>query len=165
MNRQTTIALLTPLVLLWQAASANAQGAAPASHAAHMIVAHAAELEWKDGPGSLPPGAQSVLLEGSPAEAGPLTLRLRLPANYRIPPHFHSAIEHVTVLSGTFHMGTGERIDASQATALPVGSFTVVPVGQPHYAYAGAEPVIIQLHSTGPWDVTYLNPTDDPRKR
>jgi quercetin dioxygenase-like cupin family protein len=163
MKRHRMLALLAPIALLWQAVPAVAQTAA--TPAAHTIVAPAAEMEWKDGPGSLPPGAQFVLLQGNPAEAGPLTLRLRFPANYQIPPHIHPAIEHVTVLSGTFHVGMGERMDRTRTTALSAGSFAVVPVGHAHYAFTGSEPVTLQLHSTGPWGVTYVNPADDPRKR
>jgi mannose-6-phosphate isomerase-like protein (cupin superfamily) len=161
------VVLLTACALSGRTAPAAAQGApaAPTAHGSHVIVAHAPELDWKDGPGSLPPGAQIVLLQGNPAEAGPLTMRLRFPANYQIPPHFHPAVEHVTVLSGTFHVGMGERIDRSTAVALAAGSFSVVPVGHAHYAFTGSEPVTIQLHSTGPWGVTYVNPADDPRKR
>lgn len=165
MKRHKIIALFTPVALLWQAGSASAQTTTPAAHASHTIVALAAGMEWKDGPGSLPPGAQFVLLQGNPAEAGPLTLRLRFPANYQIPPHFHPAIEHVTVLSGTLHVGMGERMDRTKANALSAGSLVVVPVGHAHYAFTGSEPVTLQLHSTGPWGVTYVNPADDPRKR
>lgn len=161
MTWQKIIVPFTAVALLWQTAPAAAQVA----HASHTIVALGAEMEWKDGPGSLPPGAQFVLLQGNPAEAEPLTLRLRFPANYQIPPHFHPALEHVTVLSGTFHVGMGERMDRAKATALPAGSFAVVPVGHAHYAFTGGEPVILQLHSTGPWGVTYVNPADDPRQR
>ncbi len=71
----------------------------------------------------------------------------------------------MTVLSGTFYVGMGNQFDRSAATALSAGSFAAVPPGHAHYAFTGAEPVVIQLHSTGPWGITYLNPADDPRKR
>lgn len=166
--RTAAITLLVTGILTAPAApdAAQAQTAhTAATPAAHVIVAHEAAMKWQDGPGSLPPGAQFVLLEGNPAEDGPLTLRLRFPANYRIPPHFHPAIEHVTVLSGTFHVGMGKQFDPSAATALSAGSFAVVPVEHAHYAFTGDEPVVIQLHSTGRWGVTYVSPADDPRKR
>jgi mannose-6-phosphate isomerase-like protein (cupin superfamily) len=169
MTFHTTTVLLASCVLAAYAVPTAAQSAPPtaqaAAHAASTIVAHAASLNWTDGPGSLPAGAQVVVLQGNPAEAGPLMLRLRFPANYRIPPHFHPVIEHVTVLSGTLYIGMGEEVDRSKAVALPAGSFGVVPVEHAHYAFTTNEPVTIQLHSTGPWGVTYVNPADDPRKR
>src|SRR5215210_6592836 len=86
----------------------------PASSQAvtHMMVG-AQELKWGNIP-SLPPGAQIAVIEGPLNEAGPVTFRLKLPADYQIPAHWHPAIEHVTVMSGTFHMGTGDKLDRSK---------------------------------------------------
>src|SRR5207245_9763153 len=88
-------------------AALAAQTRATPAPTSQVIVAHAATLAWAAGPPSLPPGAEFVLLEGNPAEAVPLTFRLRFAANYRIPPHWHSVIEHVTVLAGTLTGGVG----------------------------------------------------------
>ena len=128
-----------------------------------VIVAHAAALAWAPGPPSLPPGAEFVLLEGNPAEAVPLTFRLRFPANYRIPPHWHSVIEHVTVLAGTLNVGMGEVATYSGGTALNAGSFAAMPAKMVHSAWAGPDGVTFQLHSVGPWSITYVKATDDPR--
>ena len=122
------------------------------------------DLKWTDIP-SLPPGAKLAVLEGPMNEAVPFTARLRLPANYRIPGHWHPAVERITVLSGTFYMGAGEVLETSKGVAVPTGGFTVMPARTPHFAYTLAEPTEIQLHSTGPWGITYLNPADDPRKK
>src|SRR5439155_1240142 len=73
------------------------------------IVIHAPGVSWADGPPSLPRGAQFALLEGNPAEAVPLTLRLKFPPSYRVPPHWHAVLEHVTVLSATRNVGMGEQ--------------------------------------------------------
>src|SRR5882672_8131433 len=130
-----------------------------------VIVAHAATLAWAPGPPSLPLGAEFVLLEGNPAEAVPLTFRLRFPPNYRIPPHRHSVIEHVTVLAGTLNVGMGEHAMYSGGTALSAGSFAAMPAKMVHSAWAGTEGVTFQLHSVGPWSITYVNAADDPRTK
>lgn len=137
---------------------------APAAAGGHVIVARAAELAWAPGPPSLPPGAEFVLLEGNPAEAVPLTLRLRFPPNYRVPPHWHSVIEHVTVLSGTLHIGMGDQATYAGGTALAAGSFAAMPQKMVHHAWTGPDGVVFQLHSVGPWSITYVKPADDPRK-
>src|SRR2546425_1666954 len=147
---------LVPTGLLAQAPAAQA----PSSH---VIVAHAPTLAWAPGPPSLPPGAEFVLLEGNPAEAVPLTFRLRFPANYRIPPHWHSVIEHITVLSGTLNVGMGEQATYTGGTALNAGSFAAMPAKMVHSAWAGPEGVTFQLHSVGPWSITYVKAADDPR--
>lgn len=129
-----------------------------------VIVAQAPDLAWAPGPPSLPAGAQFVLLEGNPAEAVPLTFRVKFPPNYRVPPHWHSVIEHVTVLSGALHIGMGEKVDRAGATTLAAGSFAAMPAKMVHHAWTGGDGVVFQLHSVGPWTITYVNPADDPRK-
>jgi quercetin dioxygenase-like cupin family protein len=150
--------LLAPLGLSAQAAAAPAAGSP-------VIVAHAPTLAWAPGPPSLPSGAEFVLLEGNPAEAVPLTFRLRFPPNYRIPPHSHSVIEHVTVLQGTLNVGMGETATYSGGVALTAGSFAAMPAKMVHSAWTGADGVTFQLHSVGPWSITYVNAADDPRTR
>lgn len=135
--------------------------AACSAHSAQVVLT-AEEMDWQPGPGSLPAGAEVVMLEGDPAAAGPLTLRLKFPAGYRIPAHSHPAIEHVTVLSGVFHVGMGDAFDEDAGSALPQGGFSVMPVGHNHYAWTEEE-TVIQLHSVGPWGITYVDPGDDPR--
>jgi quercetin dioxygenase-like cupin family protein len=121
------------------------------------------DLQWKKGPPSLPDGAQVAMMEGDPSSSGPFTMRVKLPANYKIPAHTHPGIEHVTVISGTFHMGTGRRLDTSSGTALKPGGFAVMQIGTEHYAWVGDEETVIQLHGIGPWGIDYIDPADDPR--
>lgn len=124
----------------------------------------AAEIKWGPGPASLPPGAEAVVLYGDPTKDGLFALRLKFPKGYRIPPHTHPKPEIVTVISGTFHFGMGETADPAKTKALPAGSFITMPPGQTHYAGADEE-TVVQLNSTGPWAVNYVNPKDDPRKK
>jgi len=70
-----------------------------------MSLYPAAEIQWKDGPASLPAGAKVAVLEGDPAKEGFFTMRLWLPDGFKIPPHWHPKVEHVTVISGTFNIG------------------------------------------------------------
>lgn len=132
-----------------------------AADPAHIVVA-SDDLAWSAGPASLPAGAEIALIEGNPGEAGPFTFRLRFPAGYRIPPHTHPAIEHVTVLSGTFGIGMGESFDPESGRELTEGGFVALPPGHAHFAWA-REATVVQLHSIGPWGITYLDPADDPR--
>jgi quercetin dioxygenase-like cupin family protein len=105
-----------------------------------------------------------VILYGDPGAEGLFALRLKLPANYTLPPHTHPRPEIVTVISGTFHLGMGDTINRDRARALPAGSFFAFPPGMAHFAFTNEE-TVIQLNSTGPWALTYVNPADDPRQR
>lgn len=145
-------------------ASSPALAQAPhgsASHEHRLLLPD--EMQWSAGPASLPPGAQVAVLEGNPAQAGPFTLRLRLPDGYRIAPHWHPGIEHVTVLSGVFIVGQGEHAGAHPTRELSRGGFMLMPPQTPHYASTRGE-TVLQLHGVGPWAVNYVNPADDPRR-
>lgn len=122
------------------------------------------DIDWRDGPGSLEPGAQFVVLEGDPSAEGVFTLRIRMPDGYRISPHWHPNVERVTVLSGTFRLGSGDAFDAAATTPLGAGSYTSMPPGMRHFAVTEGE-TVIQLTSVGPWLINYVDPDDDPRGR
>jgi len=122
------------------------------------------EIKWQQGPAVLPPGAKSALLEGDPTKDGPFTMRLLLPDGYKISPHTHPKVEHVTVIAGIFNLGMGEKFDQSAAREMPAGTFGSWPAGMKHFAWIKGE-TIIQLHGIGPWTINYLNPADDPRQK
>lgn len=121
------------------------------------------ELRWVDV-ASLPSGAKLAVIEGPLHEAVPFTFRLRLPADYKIPAHWHSAIEHVTVISGTANMGIGDKLDTTKSKALPAGSVAIMQPKTNHFLWTKEE-TIVQVHGVGPWQITYVNPADDPRKK
>lgn len=120
-------------------------------------------VKWGPAPPSLPKGAMIAVLAGDPSKEGPYVVRLKLPANYKIPAHYHPTTENVTVLSGTFHAGMGDTFDASKAMTFTPGGFASMPAGMNHYAWASAE-TIIQVHGAGPFSIIYANPADDPSK-
>ena len=121
------------------------------------------DVVWQVGPPTLPPGAKYFLIEGHPLKEGPLIMRLLLPGGYIIPAHFHPGAERATVLSGTYHMGTGSKFDKANCKKMPAGSVAVMPAGGiPHYGWASEE-TIVQVHIDGPLQITYVNPKDDPR--
>jgi len=133
-----------------------------AQHGSHRIITPG-ELKWQDV-AALPPGAKIAVIEGKMSEEGPITARVKLPANYRIPPHFHAVQERVTVLSGTMNIGMGDKFEQQKTTAMKPGTVLLMPPKMHHFAWT-AEETIFQLNVTGPWTVTYLNPADDPRKQ
>jgi quercetin dioxygenase-like cupin family protein len=134
-----------------------------AEHPHHTVVS-ADAVAWGPAPPSLPPGAQAAVLLGSPAKEGPFVLRLKFPAGFVVPPHRHSKDELVTVISGRFAISSGEKLDRASMRKLPPGSFVHLPAGMPHYAAADGE-TVVQINGIGPFDVVYIDPNDDPRKK
>jgi len=147
-------------VVLYLALGAIADESAKPS--GEMGLYPAAEIQWGAGPPSLAKGASMVVLEGDPAKEGMFTMRLRFPADFVVSPHYHSQVEHVTVISGTLHFGMGGKFDRAKTQPMSAGSFGFWPIGMKHFAYTEGE-TVLQLHGKGPWTITYVNPADDPR--
>lgn len=135
---------------------------AQAADTMDATVLPADQIAWSEGPPSIPPGAQAASLYGNPGAEELFALRLKLPADYHIPPHTHPRPEIVTVLSGTLLLGHGEAADRDAAEPLPAGSFFALEPGHAHFVYADGE-TVIQLNSSGPWALEYIDAADDPR--
>lgn len=130
-------------------------------HAGHVVVP-ADAVKWGPAPPVLPAGAQAAILFGDPSKDGPFTIRLSAPDGYKIPAHFHPTAENVTVISGIFHVGTGDKLDTTKADALTAGGFVSLPAGMHHYAWTEGA-TVVQVHGTGPFALTYVNPADNPQ--
>jgi hypothetical protein len=139
----------------------HAQGTAGHGTPEHIMLSPP-ELTWTDLPAL--PGVKIAVIEGPLNQAVPIMFRLKFPANYKVPPHWHPGIEHITIISGTLHMGIGSVFDMSKTHALTPGSIAIM---QPrtHHFVSTSEETIGQVHSIGPWSVTYVNPADDPSKK
>jgi quercetin dioxygenase-like cupin family protein len=157
-------ALLTFTAILLCALPAAAEeppkpaASAPADHGFFSP----AEMTWGPGPPSLPAGAKLAVLEGDPTKEGIFTFRLSAPAGYKIPPHWHPAFEHVTVISGAFSLGMGDTFDQAKLKTVPAGGFSYMAPGMRHFAWVEKD-TVVQLHGMGPWQLYYVNPADDPR--
>jgi quercetin dioxygenase-like cupin family protein len=121
------------------------------------------QLKWSPAPPAFPKGAQIAVISGDPSKEGPYVVRLKAPAGYKVPAHIHPNDENITVISGSFHVGMGDKLDENKGTAVKAGGFTRAPKGMQHYAWFTEESVI-QNHGVGPSGITYVNPADDPRK-
>lgn len=129
--------------------------------AEHKIYAPT-ELTWGDAPPGLPAGGKMAVLVGDPNKKGAFTVRLRSPDGYKIAPHTHPTAENITVISGTLHLGMGDKFDETAAHEMSAGSFAVMPAGMKHFAWTTGE-TIVQIHAAGPFEIKYVNPADDPR--
>jgi len=120
------------------------------------------DIKWGAAPTSLPAGAEAAVLYGDPTKEGMFALRVKLPRGYSIPPHTHSKGELLTIISGNFSLGLGAKMDRTGAVSLAAGSFSSMPPGVPHFAFAN-EDTVVQINAMGPWGINYVDPRDDPR--
>lgn len=157
-------ALLFVLMTLSAHAGDEPTGAPVDTGPDRHLVFQPGTIEWQPAPASLEAGAQVALLEGDPGQPGVFTMRIRMPDGFRIAPHWHPNVERVTVITGTFHLGTGEVFDKDAAHPLGPGSYTSMPPGMRHYVFTEGE-TVVQISTVGPWQINYVNPADDPRLR
>ena len=123
-----------------------------------------ANLRWGPAPPSLPKGARLAVLSGDPSKEGLFTIRLRFPPGYAVPPHSHPSDEIVTVINGQLSLGMGRTMNRRRASSLVQGGFVVAPANMNHYAFTRGG-ATVQITARGPFQVTYANPRDDPRRR
>jgi len=164
--KKIALILILPLVLSLAAVAAQKKDASKKSTESDAseqhVVLNPADLKWGDAPPGLPPGAKVAVLAGDPNKKGLFTVRLQTPAGYKVPPHTHPTAEHITVISGTFNIGTGDKFDEAAGKEMGAGGYMVMPPGMKHYAWTPAE-AIIQVQGMGPFVIKYVNPADDPR--
>ena len=156
-----SFALCAQAIAQEKAASA-AKKMAGAKKPGHVIM-NPADMKWGDAPPVFPPGAKMAVLQGDPSKPGLFTIRLKVPDGYKVAAHWHPTIEHLTVVSGTFYLGTGDKLDETKATAMGPGAFAMMPAKMRHYAWMKGE-TEVQVYGMGPFQLIYVNPADDPSK-
>ena len=154
--------LCTVALLALTAGTVAAQDAAPAASAApaHKFVSPTT-IQWGTPPPVFEKTAGFAVISGDPSKEGLYVVRLKMPAGYKIMPHWHPTDEHVTVISGTFALGMGDNLDPKSMTKLPAGGYALLPAEMHHYAMASSA-CIVQVHGMGPFALTYVHPEDDP---
>jgi hypothetical protein len=146
---------------------AGAAAAEPPSASAAMPMPHAVvradSTDWGPGPPALPAGAQAMVLYGDPHQPGAFTIRLKFPAGFRVPRHWHPSDEQVTLVAGDLKLSMGMQDDATDAALAP-GDYVDLPARMQHQAstQAGA---VVEIHSEGPFEIHYVDPADDPRTK
>jgi len=163
MRKLLAILLLLPVISLAQTATPKKAATKAKTASPAPVVVTPDKIQWGPAPAVFPTGAQLAVLSGDPGKPGPFTVRLKVPDGYRIMPHWHPTAENVTVMSGEFHVGMGDKFDETSMTTLPAESLASVPAHHNHYAMAKGE-TVVQISSTGPFKLVYVNPADDPSK-
>lgn len=155
------IVVMVAASVAFAAASAFSSMAQSESSGAEKVVLPQ-DVKWGPAPASLPAGAQAAVLYGDPSKEGLFALRVKIPKDYFIPPHTHPHAEIVTILTGGFSLGMGPKADRRAAKPLGAGGFMAMPPQVAHYVFSDQE-TVLQITSTGPWGIDYVDPRDDPR--
>jgi len=128
--------------------------------------AQAKGMKWMDASGvGLPAGAKIAVAKGDPSKAGPFEVRIKMPANYTVPPHHHPADEVVRVTSaGALTYGMADKVDTANSGKLEKGYHVTMAAGMNHWV-STTEAVDVKVNGTGPFQIIYANAADDPRTK
>jgi len=129
------------------AAEARAQGT-------DSVVKLPSDIQFK---APVNPGPQTAILYGDPTKAGVYVMRQKIPAGFKVMPHWHpEEWRTAVVLSGTLYFGIGEQWDESKLKVYPTGTFYSEPPKTAHYGWAKDGEVIIQTTAMGPTGTTQI---------
>lgn len=140
--------------------AASALPAAAQTEPMHIVTP--ATIRWAPAPDSLPRGAEQAVVAGDPAKPGPFAIRIRMPAHYEVPLHTHPTAENITVISGDILHGMSE--DRGAATPVATGDYVYLPPRMAHAVWTGDKAAVVQINGTGPFRITYVDPSKDPRR-
>ena len=104
-----------------------------------------AEIKWSNGTTS-----QQAVLVGDPSKEGLYVVLTKWLPHNNSRPHFHPNDRFITVISGTWWVGTGAKYDPDGMKPIPAGSFVTHFGKQVHYDGAKDGEVILQIVGMGP---------------
>jgi quercetin dioxygenase-like cupin family protein len=107
------------------------------------------QLKWRDPFGKSP--VNQAILQGNPAGPGQYVVLNCFKPGAFSRPHFHPNDRFITVVKGTWWIGTGNKFDPENATVpMPAGSFVVHYGKQVHYDGARTEEACVLITGEGP---------------
>ena len=101
-------------------------------------------------------GTSIAYIVGSSQASGIYAYRLRAPRGFKPAPHYHPDDRVVTVISGTFYIGFGDRFDEAALKAMPPGSSWTEPGGAAHFAWAKDGDVVLHTVGFSPSGTTWI---------
>ncbi len=108
-------------------------------------------------------GSQNAVLVGDPSKPGFYVVRNKwLKGNHFSRPHFHPNDRFITVLDGTWWMGSGTKFDPDNSVALPAGTFVTHFGKQVHWDGAKTEDASLLIVGDGPGTSTGVASTPGP---
>ena len=113
------------------------------------------KIEWKKNATG---GAEQAVLAGDPSKPGLYVVLTKwLPGNMSRP-HWHPNDRFITVISGTWWVGSGDKFDPEATVPVREGSFAVHEPKEVHYDGAKDEEVIVQIVGVGPSGTIVVEP-------
>ena len=159
-----TAGSLAPTTLLREETRGTTRPLAARPRISTIVRSSPSSLNWGPAPASFPAGARMAVLQGNPSARELYIAFLRFPDGYELPPHTHATDEHLMVITGVLHVGSGGTADDAASRQLCSGGATTVRAGEPHYARAQGV-TIVQINAIGPLVNNWIAPTEERTSR
>jgi hypothetical protein len=108
------------------------------------------QIEWKHDP----VGADMAVLHGDPSKPGLYIVLVKWTPHHMSHPHWHPNDRFITVISGTWWVGTGPKFDPDKTVAMPAGSYVTHFGKQIHYDGAKDSEAVLEIVGEGPATAT-----------
>ena len=108
------------------------------------------QIPWKDDP----LGAKMAVMAGDPSKPGLYVVLMKWTPNHMSRPHWHPNDRFITVISGTWWVGTGPKFDSDKTVPMPAGSFVTHFGKQIHYDGAKDSEAVLEIVGEGPATAT-----------
>jgi hypothetical protein len=142
-HRSMLLGLATMVLLLGPAIAADVNPAA-------ITITPPDKIKWVAGDN----GADTANLVGDPDKPGMYVIMVRWHAHHMSRPHFHPYDRYITVLSGTWWVGTGTKYDPDSTVPVQPGSFVTHIAKGIHYDGAKDADTVIEIVGQGPATAT-----------
>jgi hypothetical protein len=116
-----------------------------------VVVTLPERIAWVSRPGG---GSDAAVLVGDPEKPGLYVELVRWKAHHNSRPHYHPNDRYITVLSGTWWVGSGPEYDPDSMQPVRAGSFVTHFGNGIHYDGAKDEDTVIEIVGIGPVTAT-----------
>lgn len=103
------------------------------------------KIQWRKSAAS-----DTANLVGDPNKEGLYVILIKWHPHNMSRPHTHNTARYVTVVSGTWWIGTGPHWDPNNTYPAPAGSYVVDLPGQVHWDGAKDEDCVLEIVGMGP---------------
>jgi hypothetical protein len=103
------------------------------------------KIEWRKGANS-----DTANVQGDPSKPGLYIQLIKWHPHNMSRPHSHSTERYITVLSGTWWIGTGTKYDPDSTYPVTAGTYVVDIANQIHYDGAKDTECVLEIVGMGP---------------
>lgn len=103
------------------------------------------KIQWRKGAGN-----DTATVQGDPSKPGLYIQLLKWHPGNMSRPHSHSTERYITVLSGTWWIGTGAKYDPDSTYPVSAGTYVVDHANELHYDGAKDTECVLEIVGMGP---------------